>query len=66
MITACGDIDLAVNALKEGAADFIIKPWHNTRLLSTIRERVEKSAAPKPKLVVKTTSAPTAYWVNRL
>ena len=29
MITAYGDMDLAVRSLKEGAADFIVKPWHN-------------------------------------
>ncbi len=38
MITAYGDIDLAVRALKEGASDFIVKPWHNERLVETIRE----------------------------
>lgn len=36
MITAYGDIDLAVRSLKEGAADFIVKPWHNEKLLSTM------------------------------
>jgi two-component system, NtrC family, response regulator HydG len=36
MITAYGDIDLAVRSLKEGASDFIVKPWHNEKLLSTI------------------------------
>ncbi len=36
MITAYGDIDLAVRSLKEGAADFIVKPWHNEKLLSTL------------------------------
>jgi DNA-binding NtrC family response regulator len=38
MITAYGDIDLAVRALKEGAADFVVKPWHNEKLTDTIRE----------------------------
>jgi len=38
MITAYGDIDLAVKSLKEGASDFIIKPWHNEKLVSTITE----------------------------
>lgn len=42
MITAYGDIDLAVRALKEGAADFIIKPWHNDRLLESIRELLQE------------------------
>lgn len=38
MITAYGDIDLAVRALKEGAADFIVKPWHNEKLIATLKE----------------------------
>src|SRR5436190_19754489 len=29
MITAYGDIDLAVRSLNEGAADFVVRPWHN-------------------------------------
>jgi two-component system, NtrC family, response regulator HydG len=42
MITAYGDIDLAVNTLKEGAADFVIKPWHNEKLIGTIKEALQK------------------------
>src|ERR1044071_6525796 len=42
MITAYGDIDLAVRSLKEGAADFVVKPWHNERLISTIKESLRK------------------------
>lgn len=42
MITAYGDIDLAVRSLKEGASDFIVKPWHNEKLLATIRELLDK------------------------
>jgi two-component system response regulator HydG len=37
MITAYGDIDLAVRSLKEGAADFVVKPWHNEKLIETIK-----------------------------
>jgi len=37
MITAYGDIDLAVRSLKEGATDFIVKPWHNEKLLDAIK-----------------------------
>ncbi len=44
MITAYGDIDLAVNTLKEGAADFVIKPWHNEKLIDTIKEALQKRA----------------------
>jgi two-component system, NtrC family, response regulator HydG len=42
MITAYGDIDLAVRSLKEGAGDFVIKPWHNERLLETIKELLQR------------------------
>lgn len=38
MITAYGDIDLAVRSLKDGASDFVVKPWHNEKLLATIRD----------------------------
>lgn len=37
MITAYGDIDLAVNSLKLGAQDFMVKPWQNQKLLETIK-----------------------------
>jgi two-component system response regulator HydG len=42
MITAYGDIDLAVRCLKEGASDFVIKPWHNERLISTMKEALKR------------------------
>src|SRR5580693_7542041 len=42
MITAYGDIDLAVRSLKEGAADFIVKPWHNEKLISTMRDALKR------------------------
>lgn len=42
MITAYGDIDLAVRSLKEGATDFVIKPWHNEKLLGIVKEALRK------------------------
>jgi DNA-binding NtrC family response regulator len=36
MITAYGDVELAVRALREGAIDFVLKPWDNKKLLATI------------------------------
>lgn len=42
MITAYADIDLAIRSLKEGAADFIVKPWHNENLLNTLAETLQK------------------------
>jgi two-component system, NtrC family, response regulator HydG len=43
MITAYGDINLAVRSLKEGANDFVVKPWHNEILLKTIAEVLDKT-----------------------
>lgn len=37
MMTAYGAVDLAVKALKEGAADFVLKPWNNEKLLATVK-----------------------------
>ncbi len=36
MITAYGDVQMAVRAIKEGAADFVVKPWENEKLLATL------------------------------
>ena len=43
MITAYGDIDLAVRSLKEGASDFVVKPWQNEKMLSTIEDSLQKN-----------------------
>lgn len=55
MITAYGDIDLAVRALKEGANDFIVKPWHNERLIDTIKDllRDQNSISAKSRSVAE-------------
>ncbi|MCA0364426.1 MAG: sigma-54 dependent transcriptional regulator [Bacteroidetes bacterium] len=37
LFTAFGDIEMAVRAIKNGAADFILKPWVNDKLLETLR-----------------------------
>ena len=36
MITAYADVDLAVRAIKEGATDFVVKPWDNNKLIATL------------------------------
>ncbi|RFN60280.1 sigma-54-dependent transcriptional regulator [Marixanthomonas ophiurae] len=49
LITAYGDIDLAIRSLKEGASDFLVKPWQNEKILEAIRERVEKQQKKQSK-----------------
>ena len=41
MITAFGDVELAVKAVKKGAFNFILKPWDNHKLLSTLHSAVK-------------------------
>ncbi len=60
MITAYGDIDLAVRSLKEGANDFIVKPWHNEKLIGTIRDLLDKKEGVKPKASVKSANGGTS------
>lgn len=36
IVTAFGDVELAVKAIREGAVDFILKPWDNSKLLATV------------------------------
>ena len=54
VMTAWGNVDLAVQAMRRGACDFVQKPWDNARLLETIRKQaVEASARKKADRQVK-------------
>src|SRR5213595_3777488 len=45
VMTAWGSVDIAVEAMRRGARDFIQKPWDNARLLAVLRTQVELAAA---------------------
>lgn len=45
VMTAWGSVELAVEAMRRGARDFIQKPWENARLLAIVRTQVELSRA---------------------
>jgi DNA-binding NtrC family response regulator len=45
VMTAWASVDVAVEAMRRGARDFVQKPWDNTRLLSIVRTQVELSRA---------------------
>jgi DNA-binding NtrC family response regulator len=60
IVTAYGDVELAVKAIREGAVDFILKPWDNTKLLATINaawklrvSRQEASTLKKDNILLK-------------
>ena len=59
LFTAYADIELAVRAMKEGAFDFVVKPWDNDRLVEILKSaynRRKKEAKPQPKSVSQ------MYW----
>jgi phosphoserine phosphatase RsbU/P len=44
VMTAWGNVELAVEAMRRGACDFVQKPWDNARLLSTIRKQADEAS----------------------
>ncbi len=47
LMTAYADIDLAIRGLKEGASDFLVKPWKNDKIISTLTSAITKKEAAK-------------------
>jgi DNA-binding NtrC family response regulator len=45
LMTAYGAVDTAVKAIKQGAIDFVLKPWHNERLLTTVASAMRLRAS---------------------
>ena len=45
VMTAWGSVDLAVEAMRRGARDFVQKPWDNARLTAIVRNQVELGRA---------------------
>ena len=45
MLTAWASVDVAVEAMRRGARDFVQKPWDNARLLAIVRTQVELGRA---------------------
>ncbi|MBO5250648.1 MAG: sigma-54-dependent Fis family transcriptional regulator [Bacteroidaceae bacterium] len=60
LFTAYADIELAVRGIKEGATDFIVKPWDNTRLVETLLKACSQASKGRKKKEERTTSA--MYW----
>ena len=62
LFTAYGDIDLAVRGIKEGASDFIVKPWDNKRLVETLLSACEGISKSKKKQLITNTPSTPMYW----
>ncbi|MCX6255936.1 MAG: sigma-54 dependent transcriptional regulator [Bacteroidia bacterium] len=65
MITAFGDIDLAVKALKAGAVDFILKPWDNEKLLATLKLAIQLNISKKEVRQLKERESELKREINR-
>lgn len=53
LFTAYGDVELAVRALKQGAADFVLKPWNNEKLIVTLRNVLKLQQSKKEIKILK-------------
>ena len=53
MITAYGDVETAVHAIKQGATDFILKPWQNERLVTTVLNSLQLHQSKKQTQLLK-------------
>ncbi|WP_299438456.1 sigma-54 dependent transcriptional regulator [uncultured Aquimarina sp.] len=59
LITAYADIDLAIRGLKEGASDFLVKPWKNEKITQTITTILEsKKAKPTKDKILQSNNSP--------
>ncbi len=47
LITSFGDVDTAVKAIKEGATDFVLKPWQNGKFIATVSSAIKLSESRK-------------------
>ncbi|SFE73295.1 DNA-binding transcriptional response regulator, NtrC family, contains REC, AAA-type ATPase, and a Fis-type DNA-binding domains [Chitinophaga sp. CF118] len=56
MFTAYGDVEMAVRAIKAGAADFVLKPWENEKLLATMQAAYNKKNRNQEKIAPTPTS----------
>ena len=65
MITAYGDIETAVKALKAGASDFVIKPWDNEKLLATLRLAIQLNLSKKEVNQLKNRESALKRELNR-
>jgi sigma-B regulation protein RsbU (phosphoserine phosphatase) len=52
VMTAWGSVDLAVEAMRRGACDFIQKPWDNARVIAAIRKQAEPERRRKSELEI--------------
>jgi DNA-binding NtrC family response regulator len=65
MITAYGDVELTVKALKAGATDFVLKPWDNDKLLATLKSALQLNLSKKEVTQLKEKEKGLKNEINR-
>ena len=62
LFTAYADIDLAVRGIKEGATDFVVKPWENGKLVETLLNAAQDTPTSGKKKATAATAVSSMYW----
>jgi DNA-binding NtrC family response regulator len=65
MITAYGDIETAVKALKAGASDFVLKPWDNEKLIATLKLALQLNLSKQEVTSLKERETELKKEINR-
>ncbi|MDD4645909.1 MAG: sigma-54 dependent transcriptional regulator [Bacteroidales bacterium] len=65
MITAYGDVELAVKAIRLGAVDFVLKPWDNEKMLATVESAIRLSHSRKEVKKLKLKEKQLIAEINR-
>lgn len=62
LFTAYADIELAIRGIKEGATDFIVKPWDNQKLVATLQTAAASTLREKKANIKEEPVHPAMYW----
>jgi DNA-binding NtrC family response regulator len=65
LMTAYGDVELAVKALKYGAVDFVLKPWENAKMHATVRSAIHLNMSRKEVKQLKNKAVRLTNELNR-
>jgi len=65
MMTAYGDIELAVKSLKTGSTDFVLKPWDNQKLIATLKAALQLNLSKKEVVLLKEKEKVLKKEINR-
>lgn len=62
LFTAYADIELAVRGIKEGATDFVVKPWDNRKLIEIVQEAATQKKKGRKQGIGELVTTSSMYW----